>query len=479
MGPSPKDPYIEPTNSLGDYLGDALERFKTARDRVLVPTPELPVQPRPAAYPAAELGAPAGAKPAAPAPVTPAAPAKLPPAPPVVPPAAPIVPKPAATYPNTDTLSNLGDTSAARELASRSGKAVGIGTASDYAAAEPGRVRLINAAPGQESNNSMVATPSQRLADRVTLGSAPFEPSIGQPTPSPLAVGDTRLIGPGAPQADVRGASSTPMYETNYTLFGANGPKGTASIVGPNQRAGGGTVSAPDQGNGGTVEGNVAALNRQAEALRSVREARNPGITTGGGFGQGSPAPIDPFARPGDSWGDSEKRAQEYQSLLREAATGSGLTKGQRAAKVQAAQALVTPGLEVAKLAQEGQRGKDSLAAQLAQNQAASEDRRFGVQAASEDRRYAADQALAGHKLTAQQQAEKNAIAAARAYNEWLGLAPKPSVDAEYLNLLSRKRQATDPAVMAQIDQEMQALRDFKRAPDSSAALFNQPPTKN
>ena len=72
-----------------------------------------------------------------------------------------------------------------------------------------------------------------------------------------------------------------PTYRTGYDVFGADGRQGEMSITGPDQRAGGGTLSAPDQGNGGTVEGNVEAINRQIEALRSLREARNPGVTEG------------------------------------------------------------------------------------------------------------------------------------------------------------------------------------------------------
>lgn len=198
--------------------------------------------------------------------------------------------------------------------------------------------------------------------------------------------------------------ASVPQYTTNYKALNDKGVASTMTIVGPDKRVGGGTVSVMDQGNGGTIEGNVAALNRQTAALTSLREAQNPGITTGtGAFAprQESAAPVDPFARPGDGWGDSEKRYQEYQGLLREASSGKGLTKNQRAAKINAAQALAAPGLEIAKLGQAGQNSKDSLAAQLAQNQAA-----------SQDRRYATDATLNGQKLTAEQQAKQNEIAA-------------------------------------------------------------------
>lgn len=281
---------------------------------------------------------------------------------------------------------------------------------------------------------------------------------------TPIADNAPKGVASGMPIA-VKRSGTTTDYLT---------PKGTVSltggILGVPQRVGGGTVSAPDQGNGGTVEGNVAALNRQIEALRGLREARNPGITTGGGaVVPQAAAPADPFSRPGDSWGDSEKRRNEYQGLLREAANDKGITSRQREAKIAAAQALVTPGIETAKLRQEGQRARDSLAAQLAQNQAASEDRRFGVEMASKDRLYAADAALAGNRLTAEQQAEKNAIEAYKAATERMGVKP-PGLESAYLELMNRRALATDPKDIALIDEQLQQIKDYRRA-DPMATL--------
>ncbi len=112
------------------------------------------------------------------------------------------------------------------------------------------------------------------------------------------------------------------------------------------QRAGPGTLSVLDQGNGGTVEGNVAAINRQIEALRSLREARNPGVTTGG-MVAAVPAPsFSAFDRPGDGRGDREMRQNRYESMVEDAMTGSGLSRGQRMGLLQGAQSLVMPGIE-------------------------------------------------------------------------------------------------------------------------------------
>lgn len=353
-----------------------------------------------------------------------------------------------ANYPDNESISNLGNYADATDLAARSAKAVGIGASSDYAAADPGRVRLTNAAQGQESSQSVVADPSKQIGGSVA--------------------------------AD---GTTTQNYETNYTIFGKNGQQGTASITGPDKRVGGGTVSVMDQGNGGTVEGNVAAINRQTAALTSLREAQNPGITTGTGAyapRQESAAPVDPFARPGDGIGDSQARASQYENLLREAAGERGIGGSKRAAaKVAAANALMAPGLKLAELGQEGQRSKDSLAAQVAQNQAASADRRFGVESASEDRRYATDASLAGNRLKAERDAERLKIDAEdMATRRYSALAGRPGVEREYLATMDQRAKATDPAQIQRLDEKLKALKEFKRAPDDPYADFATPPPK-
>lgn len=61
---------------------------------------------------------------------------------------------------------------------------------------------------------------------------------------------------------------SGPMYSRQYMA-----PGGTASGI-SGIAPGQGTVSVMDQGNGGTVEGNVAAINRQTAALQDLNQAR-------------------------------------------------------------------------------------------------------------------------------------------------------------------------------------------------------------
>ena len=61
---------------------------------------------------------------------------------------------------------------------------------------------------------------------------------------------------------------SNPLYSRQYMA-----PGGTASGI-SGIAPGQGTVSVMDQGNGGTVAGNVAAINRQTAALQDLRQAR-------------------------------------------------------------------------------------------------------------------------------------------------------------------------------------------------------------
>jgi len=95
-----------------------------------------------------------------------------------------------------------------------------------------------------------------------------------------------------------------PTDQTDYAVYGANGPRGTLSVAGPDRRVGGGTLSAPDQGNGGMVDGNVAAYNRQIAALRDLREARNPGITAG--LAERAFGGLVSFGTPGGGYGQEQ-----------------------------------------------------------------------------------------------------------------------------------------------------------------------------
>lgn len=143
----------------------------------------------------------------------------------------------------------------------------------------------------------------------------------------------------------------------------------------PTAGAGGGTPSAPRGAGGGlsvvsgrsaemqeATDRNVADLDRQTLALRQLREARNPGVTTGGtGGGEIRGVKDDFWARPGDSFGDSARRENRYNSLL-DTATSRDATRSQRRAAVEAAEQMRAP-FETATAARQAQRGLDAQTA--------------------------------------------------------------------------------------------------------------------
>lgn len=85
---------------------------------------------------------------------------------------------------------------------------------------------------------------------------------------------------------------------------------------------------------------------QQANQVRSVATAPSTAPTANGGLSRPEAPQYDPFSRPGDSWGDSGKRQQEYEGLLRSAASQTGRGASKRAAAMTAAaQGLLAPGL--------------------------------------------------------------------------------------------------------------------------------------
>lgn len=265
--------------------------------------------------------------------------------------------------------------------------------ATDYANQSPGRA-VINNAPGSGIGpQAVVAAPSRPIGTQPYTTGQPFEPS--QVATGPLTTG----------------GSNVPIYQTDYTVFGPKGQQGTMSVTGPDQRVGGGTVSQPDQGNGGTVEGNVAALNRQIDAMRSLREARNPGITTGGSALPEAPAPVDIWARPGDSFGDSQFRQARYEGLLESAGKQRGFgAKRRAAAMMDAATGMLAPFAATAKLNADQRQANNSLAGQLAQARAQQEASKYGADVGLVGHKYTADASLTGSRLKALQDAEQNKL---------------------------------------------------------------------
>jgi len=239
----------------------------------------------------------------------------------------------AANYPNDNTISNLGDRATATDLATQTQGAM---------LANQGYSPITDAGSGG-------------IMRKVT-------PNAGFGANAP-----NRVAAPG--------------QSAGTTTYQVPGVQGQATFQGlPAQQRGGYMVQ--DQGNGGTIEGNVARLNSQIAAIRSQREAQNPGITTGGvGGGLPSAPTMDVFARPGDGWGDSEMRAEQYRGMMNQAGTGRGMTRNQRAAMAAGAQGLIAPGL--AQMQQQGQMYGQQLDAygrqQTAQAALQQQDRAYGI----------------------------------------------------------------------------------------------------
>ena len=172
---------------------------------------------------------------------------------------------------------------------------------------------------------------------------------------------------------------SEPLYERSYM-----GPAGTAvglSSVAPGR----GTLSVADQGNGGTVEGNVAAINRQIAALQDLNQARLDDPVNGRfSFGQGTK---NPFSLPGDSYQDSRARAAQFDQLVKEA---NGGTRGERQSAAKGLQSLMglmqgnqQQDLGLAQIFQNQQESRASALArqQQLQQQAQADAQRYGLEA--------------------------------------------------------------------------------------------------
>src|SRR5574343_972817 len=110
---------------------------------------------------------------------------------------------------------------------------------------------------------------------------------------------------------------------------------------------GGGYVaqSSPSATAGVTMgAGNDMTLtNRMNAGVSSIAASNQPNTL---GIVQPEKPSYDVFSRPGDSFGDSQMREQDYQSLLSKAANVSGFGgKGKRQALLAAAQGMIQPGL--------------------------------------------------------------------------------------------------------------------------------------
>lgn len=189
---------------------------------------------------------------------------------------------------------------------------------------------------------------------------------------------------------------SNPLYTRSYM-----GPAGTAvglSSVAPGR----GSLSVADQGNGGTVEGNVAAINRQIAALQDLNQARLDDPVNGRfSFGQGTK---NPFSLPGDSFQDSRARAAQFDQLVKDANSG---TRGERQSAAKGLQSLM--GLmqgnqqQALGLAQVFQNQQENRASALARQQ------QLRQQAMADAQKYGLDLRRFGLDLTKEERAAEEA----------------------------------------------------------------------
>lgn len=312
---------------------------------------------------------------------------------------------------------------------------------------------------------------TQRLPDTGVslLSSSPAAnsplPPVAPTTPGPGAGGYERL-----PDTDIyRKETITPGFgpenpnrvpgpeqnagTTTYTqpgVSGLGGGPGEAVFQGTRTPGGFlGYVGTPETKNMTQEQAtayNVAKLNSQTEALRNLREARNPGITTGNAgraFGD-----LVSIGKPGGNFGDEAMQAEKVRGLLTDAARPD-VNKHQRTALTNAAASWTAPEQAAEKRQDElgnraaqqalaqtqqaitQQAGRDTLAGQIKQHQ-------YQADQELEGKKYTADQTLLGHKLTAEQQAAQNQIASVKnridaedAKTRRMGLTQKPESGAD------------------------------------------------
>ena len=90
-------------------------------------------------------------------------------------------------------------------------------------------------------------------------------------------------------------------------------------------------------------ENDMTLTKRMNAGAASMAAANQPNTL---GSVQPEKPSYDVFSRPGDSFGDSQRREQAYQSLLSQAANVRGFgSKGKRQALLAAAQGMIQPGL--------------------------------------------------------------------------------------------------------------------------------------
>lgn len=236
-----------------------------------------------------------------------------------------------------------------------------------------------------------------------------------------LATPEGSIAKPGAVMSRESEGPSSVTAARDYRIMGT---AGEASGVVPIGRGRGGFVGASTDAEAArnlkaraeqdtAASQIVASMNRGAEAERDTRAARL-GIDRGtldrmegrndtaaakaAAAAQAAPSTTTAgslWDRPGDTWGDGQRREIEYNNLLKEGTKRS----------VAAAQAMAEPFLAAQKAQQEAETSRNSLAGQIAASQYSADNVLMG-------KKLDAESSLYGSQLTAQTQAEKNRLEA-------------------------------------------------------------------
>lgn len=140
------------------------------------------------------------------------------------------------------------------------------------------------------------------------------------------------------------------------TLGGTTQPQQpTITTALPTKSAYGNDMSLANRMNAGADQMKAARM-----GTGSTQSATAPAVSSG--LSRPEAPSYDPFSRPGDGNGDSQKRQQEYEGLLRSAASQTGWGASKRAAAMTvAAQGLLAPGLS--QMQQQGQDYQSQLSA--------------------------------------------------------------------------------------------------------------------
>ena len=290
-----------------------------------------------------------------------------------------------------------------------------------------------------------------------------FGPNNPNRVPAPgQTAGTTQYVVPGA--TGVGGGPGQATFHGRPKSGGFLGYAGTPETAGMTQAE--------------ATAYNVANLNRQYEAVKSRNEAYGWGGTAGSAL-PAAPASVDMWARPGDSFGDSQMRQARYEGLLKDAANQKGLgAKRRAAAMIDAATGLLAPGAATAKLNAEQQQAANSLTGQLAQARAQQEASKYGADVGLAGHKYTADATLAGSRLKAEQEAQqsktKNDIDLANAMSARISATARNALPAEKQMLLQLVDAYSKLDPKSAEGQRLKLLIDALNPPKDQASLVDE-----